>query len=288
MAKYFGLRMPLFAKYANEDVCFLNEDTTPSAYGYPYLAKAVGKKIIAVPHNLESLCCPALDLQSGKFKLEWLPEDIKRLKMCDAVFCISKEETWLLQIHGVNAYYLPYYPPKLAEEYLLSIRKKREDRESNKMLKFLVLGSATNPPTRQGMEEVLDYLGSQEELPFEIHVAGYRTECLEKKSHSQIAYHGTLSNEALEQLLVETDALIINQSATSGALTRIVEHLIAGIPVMASFGASRDCYQTPHVKVFDSLDTLIKLMESFHPVVAEMPQRNGESEQMFIDKVNRL
>ena len=288
MAKYFGLRIPLFTPYANQEVCFLNEDTTSGAFGYPYLAKSMGKKIIAVPHNMESLCYDDVDLQSGKPMLEWLSEDIKRMKMCDVVFCISKEETWLLQIHGVNAYYLPYYPPREAEDYLLRIRKMRESRKPNEVHKFLVLGSANNTPTRKGMEEVLDYLCSYEKLPFEIHVAGYRTEWLKKMTHSQIIYHGTLSNEALEKLLVEVEALVINQPASSGALTRIVEHLIAGIPVIASFGAARDYFRTSNVEVFDSLNTLKRMMEDFQSVVAERPKRNKECEVLFINNIKEL
>lgn len=289
MAKYFGLRIPLFEKYANKEVCFLNEDTTSGAFGYPYMAKSIGKKMVAVPHNLESLCCVGIDLQSGKPMLEWLPEDIKRLKMCDAVFCISKEETWLLRIFGANAHYLPYYPPKEAETYLLNIRKKREGRSCNGILKFLVLGSAENPPTLQGMEEVLAYLGSHEKLPFEVHVAGYKTEeLLNQVDHPQLVYHGTFSKEELERQLVETDALVINQSATSGALTRIIEHLIAGIPVVASFGAARDYFHSKDVHVFYSMDELMALLKGFQSQETEMPQRNQDAEQLFVTELRKM
>lgn len=282
MAKYFGLRIPIFGNYVESDVVFLNEDTTSGAFGYPYLARSIRKKMIAVPHNLESLCCDGVDMQSGKLRPSWLSEDIHRLKLCDAVFCISKEETWLLQIHGVNAQYLPYYPPREAEDYLLRIRKMRDLRTPNEVHKFLVLGSANNTPTRKGMEEVLDYLCSFEKLPFEIHVAGYRTEWLKKIDHPQLFYHGTMSNEALEKLLVEADALIINQPATSGALTRIVEHLIAGIPVMASFGAARDYFQEPNVQVFRSMESLVEMMMCFQPSEVKMPKRDWSAEDGFI------
>lgn len=285
MSKYFGLRMPLFETYKEKDVVFLNEDTTSSAYGFPYLAKEIGKKMLSLPHNMESLCCLGRDLQSGKPRLGWLSEDIIRLKLCDAVFCISKEEMWLLSIHGVNAHYLPYYPPKVAEDYLLGVRKKRQGRNPNEICKFLILGSASNEPTRQGMDEVLSYFSSYGYLPFEIHVAGYRTECLEKKVHPQIVYHGTLSNDELEEMMIEVDALVINQPATSGALTRIVEHLVAGIPVIASFGAARDYYQSDDVQVFYSMDELMDLLKSFQCGEAVMPHRNNKAEQRFVEWV---
>lgn len=287
MSKYFGLRIPLFDAYAEQDVCFVNENTIPGAYGYPYLAKEIGKRIIAVPHNLESLCFNGFDEQSGKPMLEWLPEDIKRLKKCDAVFCISKEETWLLKIYGANAHYLPYYPPQAAESYLLGIRKKRQERAVNKLPKFLVLGSANNTPTRLGMQEMLDYFCSYDKLRFELHVAGNKTECLKHVEHPQITYHGTLSNEDLEKMLVEVDALIINQPATSGALTRIVEHLIAGIPVIASFGAARDYYQSADVQVYYSMDELMAMLNGFHTKEAVLPERNVNAECRFIEEILR-
>lgn len=282
MAKYFGLRIPVFGKYTNADVAFLNEDTTSGAFGYPYLAKSIHKKIIAAPHNLESLCCEGIDLQSGKVRPFWLSEDIQRLKICDAVFCISKEETWLLQVHGVNAHYLPYYPPKEAESYLMNIRKRRGCRSKNEIRKFLVLGSANNYPTRKGMEVLLAYFSQFEDLPFELHVAGHRTEWLEKKLHPGIVYHGALSKQDLESLLVEVDALIIHQIATSGALTRIIEHLIAGIPVFASFAAARDYFQEPDVHVFQSVEDLMEMMMKFKVVEPQVPKRNRAAEECFI------
>lgn len=289
MSKYFGLRIPLFEKYANNEVLFLNENTTPGGFGYPYMAHSIGKRIVAVPHNLESLCYKDSDFQSGKSMLNWLSEDIKRLKMCDAVFCISKEETWLLQIYGANAHYLPYYPPKAAEGYLLNIRKRRQERTPNKVPKFLVLGSAINPPSRYGMDEVLEYFGSYEELPFEIHVAGYQTEeFLKQIAHPQIVYHGTLSKELLEQQLVEADALVINQAATSGALTRIIEHLIAGIPVVASFGAARDYFHSKDVHVYYSMDELMALLKGFQSQETEMPKRNQDAEQLFVTELRKM
>lgn len=287
MAKYFGLRIPLFEKYANKDVLFLNEDTTSGSYGYPYLARNIGKKMIAVPHNIESLCYTGADLQSGKPALGWFYEDIERLKSCDAVFCISKEETWLLQIYGINVHYLPYYPPKAAEEYLLNIREKRQERIPNRIPRFLVLGSAENLPTRFGMIEVLEFLGSHEKLPFEVHVAGYKTEELKRVAHPRIVYHGTLSKRALEQQLMETDALVINQAATSGALTRIVEHLIAGIPVMASFGAARDYFYSKDVHVFYSMDELMEMMVAFKPREVMMPERNILAEEGFVKLIQK-
>lgn len=281
MSKYFGLRIPSFEKYRTADVVFLNEDTTPGAYGYPYLAKSYGKSIIGVPHNLESLAVQGNDLQSGKPRLKWLFEDIKRFGLCDAVFCISKEETWLLQVFGVNAHYLPYYPPHKTENHLLSIREKRMKRLPIITNHFLLLGSATNPPTRQGMEDLLGFLSRQKSLPFYLDVAGYKTESLKCVSHPNIRLHGTVSDEQLESLLVETDGLIISQPPTSGALTRIEESLIAGIPIFASFSSARDYFQEKDIQIFDSYDDLLGLLNNSEYRIAAKPTRNTSAEHIF-------
>lgn len=288
LSKYFGLRIPALNKYVDEEVVFINEDTTSPAFGIPYLVRDIHKSLISVPHNLESLCGRGKDFQSGKENHEWLPEDIERLKMSRYVFCISREETWLLQTCQLNAFYLPYYPPKMAEDYLKSIRAKREDRDMNSVKKFLILGTANNPPTRKGMEEVLNYFCSFNQLPFELHVAGYNTERIKDPHHPQVFHHGTVSPVFLDNLMISMDALIVNQPATSGALTRIIENLVAGLPVFASFGAARSYFDCSDVYVFRSLEELGIRLEHFVPHNAKMPERDVEAENRFINVVKGL
>lgn len=285
MPKYFGLRIPgIIDKYSHEDVLFINENTISVAYGLPYLMKATGKKVITLPHNLESFCGD--DIQSGKKAPNWLYEDVKRMKLTDHVFCISKEETWLLRLFGVNADYLPYYPPTEAEKYLLSIRSKREKFKISEIRRCLVLGSATNYPTKIGMEDLLNAMAKYEDFPFEIHVAGFGTEKLNAPSHPRFFFHGTVKKEELESLMVESDCLIINQQATSGALTRIVETLIAGMPVFANLNASRDYFGVEGVCLYHSFEELFDLLCDLQlPRCVGVPQRNRVAEKKFMDAI---
>lgn len=250
----YALRLPvIYDKYKGESVTFLWEYTQDIA---PlYLMKAAGAKIIAYPHNLESLVPTQGDTITHKLAPYWLYEEVERLKMCDEVWAISKEETWLLQLFGVNAKYFPYYPPKGAETEFLKIKTARvaHNRVSNE---YLILGSATNPPTRMGMQDLVNFFGSKSELSYTIHVGGYKSETLDYVDNPNVVYHGTMSNDDLFDLLVRVDGIIINQPTTSGALTRIVENRIAGIPVYANFGAARDFYNLPDVHVYESFDDL--------------------------------
>ena len=285
MSKYFGIRIPIVLDhYSQADVIFLNEDTTSGAYGLPYLMKAAGKQIITVPHNIESFC--GSDIQSGKKSTQWLYEDIKRLKMSDHVFCISKEETWLLRLFGLNADYLPYFPPTEVEDYLKGIRLRREKREPNLVRKCLMLGSATNHPTKVGMEQLLRWFAQREILPFELHIAGFATERLSNITHPKFHFHGAVSKNQLEMLLVESDCMIINQFATSGALTRIMESLVAGVPIIANLNAARDYFGTEGVVVFQTFDDLYDLLEGSElPQCVRIPERNKTAERIFLDTI---
>ena len=289
MAKYFGLRIPgIVEKYSQKDVLFVNENTVSGAYGLPYLMKLAGKKVVTLPHNLESFC-GGKDVQSGKEAPYWLYEDIERLKLSDCVFCISKEETWLLRLFDVNAEYLPYYPPKAVEEYLLSVRSKRASCEPVESKNCLILGSATNYPTKKGMEDLLSWFANYEVLPFDLHIAGYGTDRLIEIQHPQFHYHGSVNKNVLESLLIESDCMIINQPATSGALTRIVETLIAGLPIFANLNAARDYFGTKGVNVFQSFEELMDLLENLTlPRCVSVPKRNEASEKLFVDMIKHL
>lgn len=254
----YALRMPvIYDKYAGQDVTFLWEDTQDVAA--MQLMRAAGAKIIGYPHNLESLVPTQQDPITHKEAPYWLYEEIERLKLCDEVYCISKEETWLLQLFGGNAKYYPYYPPKEVERELLEIKKKRDARKKNEKKQYLILGSATNPPTRMGMQKLIDYFEKQNDANYMIQVAGYNTETL-NVSGNAVINHGTVSAENLEVLLINTDGIIIYQPTTSGALTRIVENRIADIPIYANFGAARDFYNQPDVHVYEEMEELNKLL----------------------------
>lgn len=263
--KYFALRLPvIFDKYSGKDVTFIWESTASGNYGYPYLMKAAGAKVIAFPHNLESLVPTQSDIQTGKVAPNWLADEIERLKLCDKVFTISREECWLLRQHGIDAAYLPYYPPREAERFLLGIRAKRVVRKPNDRTKFLLLGSATNPPTREGMQELLNE-AAKHNLDFDIYVVGYQTESLNIPPKNNIHFLGSLGKEEIAEWLVITDAILVYQPPTSGALTRIPEMLVAGIPVFANFDAARNFYNIDDVIIYSTFDSLFASLSLFRP-----------------------
>lgn len=259
LVKYYALRIPVvYDKYKKSDVIFAWENTNDQ--NIVYLMKATGHPVLAFPHNIESL----VSLNDARS----LKNEMDVLAHCDAVFAISKEETWLLRLQGVNAYYYPYQPPKRAEEYFITIRKKRTHRETNGSPHYLLLGSATNVPTREGMQTILDNV-PKDANNFHLWVAGYGTDSLNCPLFSNIHFKGALSANDLEPLLVNADAIIIYQPPTTGSLTRIPEMLMAGIPVIANDNAARNYYSVDGVRVYHSIPELLEILDTRSQVNVE-------------------
>lgn len=276
LVKYYALRIPVvYDKYLNQDVAFFWENTNDR--DMVYLLKDTGCPVIGFPHNLESLV--------SNHDVEALREEVSCLQQCDYVFAISKEETWLLRLLGLKAYYYPYIPPKEVELFLLSIRGRRETRKANDRKRFLLLGSASNEPTREGMQALVDY-AAEGCWPFDLQVAGYQTESLRKPKESNITFNGTVSNSQLEQILLDTDAVLVYQPPTTGALTRIPELLLAGIPVFVNFNAARSYHNLDDVHVYESFDGLFVDLQKFVPCQAQPIQKDSVAENRILELLN--
>ena len=246
-------------------------DYTFSRYAIlPYAARKAGKKVVAIPHNLESLVPEQPSYFSRRMSPHWLEEEVGYLRDCEAVVCISQEETWLLRTLGVRAHYLPYYPPKETRAYLEDIRRRRMAVSPSSEPYLLMLGTAGNPPTLRGM---LDRIAAHQEKNSPILViAGYLTEKMllnESKGNPRIRLEGEVSKERLAALMVGARAMLIHQEPTSGALTRVTESLIAGVPVLCNFNASRSFYHKEGVYIYETseqMNSYFKKMPYIVPV----------------------
>ncbi len=249
-------------------------------YVVPYVADENHFKVIAFPHNLEALV-PGQDAIFANFGTE-----VAALAKATLVFCISREEEWLLRTKGVNAYYLPYYPPKAVLEKFLRVREARNDVYRSR---FLIHGNANNPPTQRGMIQQLEWLKKARNLmEFQVDVVGFGTEMLKPYCHhSDFTLHGAVSPEQLHQFLVSTQAALIHQVPTSGALTRIPELLVAGIPVIANRNACRSTSDYTGVYPYDSWQEMMDWMSQ--PLeTPELPLRSLTTEKQLIDNLVEL
>ena len=211
---------------------FYWESTRDIWYILPYLANKFGKKIIAFPHNLEALVGGQSSTLFSWDAEQRFAREMAVLRGCERVYAISNEETWLLQLMGVNAEALLYQLPAVVKEQCQKVKERRM--QSSKDY-YLMLGSAINPPTRLGMEEVLNNWNRATPLI----VAGFGTEQFKQYESGKVQILGGVNDEELLALQLHCKALIVNQPATTGALTRIEEFLEAGIPIIANENSIR-------------------------------------------------
>lgn len=259
------------------------ESTVPEYHDFPKLVTNHGKKkIIACPHNLESLIDQPIYYWKEKDKTARLAKEISYLKNCDEVFAIGEEEQWLLQLLGIEAKYLPYYPEGILLETLLKLRHYRENKEqyNSQKKQFLIIGSATNPPTQKGMHNLLDKISKENFSSFTFQVAGFGTDCFSKYASRNIIINGQVSSDYLDQLMLSCDGIIVNQGFSTGSLTKIMEFLVAGIPIICDEGSARSyqrfsglhCYTT-----FNKLKTILNDENLKVPFLPERPYNYYES-----------
>jgi len=251
-----------------------------------HMARRLGCRLLAVPENLESLVPGQMDPYTDEKGLASLRRELALMARADAVFTISREEEWLLRTLGIEASWLPYFPAGQFEKELLKVR---EARKSAARTRFLLLGSAVNPPTRSGLVRLLaDLHEFRGRMPFAVDIAGTGTEDLASQvTHPDFTVHGAVSPEKLDALLTSARAAIIHQAPSSGALTRIPELLLAGIPVLANENACRSYWNYPGLYPYADRAGLQALMTSDQPEPAP-PERPVRAEQRFIDCVRNL
>jgi hypothetical protein len=266
------------------------ECTRSDNFFVPIIAKKFKKKVIALPHNLESLVPQQKSSISLKTSPLWFNEEIMYLSTCDKVFCISKEEVLFLKLFGIDSHYLPYFPTKGIEIYFKNIRDKRENlpKQKDTCKKLLMIGSANNQPTRLGMIDRIKYFSSLESRLINLTIAGFHTQtlCEDIPIPEHIKIAGTLNSLELEKELLHTDAILIHQSASTGALTRITEMQVAGIPMILNFESARNYYNIEGLYVYENDNQLMEILKSktFGDVL--LPIRPSNEENVFIKNIS--
>ena len=226
--------------------------------------KRLGIPILAICHNLETLAPTQIEVDPARSLFN---KEIDLLTKCNLVITISREENFLLHNLGINTFFFPYYPVKPILSRLLQVREKRE---KTKKKGILLLGNTLNLQTRQGMKKVILFWQSSKLFQKEgkLIVAGYGTEQHLKSDYNRkaVEFLGTLSNDRLDSLLNTVRACLCYQEKGAGALTRICEMLIAGVPVLANPHAARSYYNVNGVIEFSDLNNLDQALKKAESV----------------------
>jgi hypothetical protein len=209
---------------------------------------------IAVCHNLDTL---ASNQGEKKREMKLFKEELEILSQCRLVITISREENILLNNLGVRSLYIPYYPVEPILARLLAVQEKRKNKPKDGIL---MVGTAKNLPTRDGMELAAAYWHQNrlDRAAGKLIIGGYNCETYfdPRPYGDSVDFRGTLPNEEIDNLLSRVKAVLCYQETGAGALTRIGEMLIAGVPVLANTHAARSYYNMKGVMEFRELDEL--------------------------------
>lgn len=239
------------------------EDTTDYAFGAALLR--LGARVIAAPHNVESMTgmrTAPYDSRGGAFALK---KEMGYLSRCDACFSIANEDAWLIRNYGIDAHVIPYLPPQCVANRCVPLRAARRER-SNRNHDLMLLGTATNPPTRAGMAKFLmSYRSLARNNASSLLVVGWGTETFKEFDGDGITILGGVSQARLDELVVAAKGVVVAQSFGTGALTRIPELLAAGVPILCNEHAARGQMHFRQFLDVVDLDQLPSMAASWQP-----------------------
>ncbi len=244
----------------NSNSILFYEHSPETNWLLPIYFRLVGCKVICFPHNIESLANKInnqLTLRNNELAFI---DELTLFKNCDLIFTISREEEWLLNLFGTNSFYFPFNidNTELANSSI-QIKDKRKRKKFNN--NFLIFGNVKNGPTKEGMKTLLDHITKLEQYSFT--VAGFGTESLKYYAKNNIIVLGEVSHLKLLHLYTNTDAIIIHQPPTTGALTRIIECLEMDVPIIANVNASRDNFDKSSLITYRDLSELNQILYQF-------------------------
>lgn len=203
--------------------------------------------LVSICHNLESLSREQVNPSQQRCLFDY---ELNLLSQSHLVITISREETFLLKNLDINAHYFPYYP--VSESRMSKIRAARATSNKNG---FLLLGTVLNMPTMVGMKKVIaEYTTNCLDLDT-LSIAGFGTDRLDV-NHRSVSLLGELSDYALDDTLSRTKCCIVYQETGAGALTKIPELLLSGVPIVINAHAARSYHKIPGLVEFDSLNQI--------------------------------
>lgn len=251
-----------------------------------WAAQKHGHRVVAAPQNFDSLTPGMASAWTGRQSPDWLGEELSELRHADAIFVLSSHDRWLLSLYDLHADVLPYYPPADVRDHLLDLRRERSARLDIRT-SVLALGTMGSEPTARGFRDLLGLIEGSSQLQStaaSIVVAGYGTELLRsafQRSGARVV--GTVSESDLDSLQRDARALLVHYVPAPGALTRIPEALLAGIPVVANRHAARGYESMSGVHVYETPDELAELLAADLPA-PEIPAPPA-AEERFVAQV---
>jgi hypothetical protein len=214
--------------------------------------------LVAHTHNLEPHYAIFRDKQDplARFSRE-LGKELRWLAKCRAIWSIGLLEHQLFSLCKLPSRLLPYFPApeRLAQlQAVFDRRLPRADQDT-----VLLMGTAGNEPTLEGMREQIAFLSLQRSA-LRFVVVGSGTERLQSIAAPNIQVLGAVGWDELVSLFIRTRALWVHQAPMTGALTRIQETLLLGIPVVANEWGSIGMRPSPGLYTYSDISLALDMI----------------------------
>jgi len=244
--------------------------------------KDEGFRVIAALSAINSLWLGRPSGLTGSYPQMFIAE-VKALANADAVFCISREEQWLLNNLKVRSEYLPYFPDRQRAAALKQERNTRLQGLQRERQEFLICATRGNTDTSESFREQAAWLCQADPNGRAIfHVTGSQSEELrEIWSDSRFVFHGTCSDDDFSDIKRRSVAICIHQRQGLGSLTRIPDMLLSGVAIIANGTAARSFFGVDGVYVYETVAQLRDLLSKDIPV-PPAPERPVELEDAFV------
>jgi hypothetical protein len=204
----------------------------------------LGIPTVACTQNIESFDVAPLSVSAKLYNLARVTafvDEFAVLAQCAERLFLSKVEVGVIGGLGLTARHYPYRPVGEVARNLQAIRDRRKRSEPLPAF-FLLLGTVTRRATRASFEW---FIGNalHHGLPegARVVVAGKGSDALGKQfpSHEEaFEFRGWLNDVELDNLLCQACAVLVPQYYGFGALTRLPELTLAGIPLIVSAHAT--------------------------------------------------
>jgi hypothetical protein len=288
--KYFYTMRNVSKRWANalipdNNIFFATVDDP--IYFLPLLKKLKEYKIpiVGMCHNIESLVLG--QVKNGKQR-NLFGKELNCYKLCDLVITMSREDYITLNNFKINAFFLPYYPVEKIKKRMLRVRDIRKSKIKND---FLFIGTAKNKPTKKGLLSFVKAWNDHSfaDLGENLLITGYDTEDLRNNIKGKnIKLLGTLTNEELDYQLSTIKACICYQENGTGALTKIQEMLIAGVPVIANIHAARSYYDADGLIEFFSFEEFKESLKRIEQVKNRISIPQPPESRSFYRAINQI
>lgn len=248
-----NFRRQLRASEARSDVLIL--ECTSHAF-IVEAALSEGYRVLAFPQNIESLNDTSCHEYHAKGGLPGAAREISYLgSRCAGVWAISSEDAWLFGQVSAHVHWLPYIPPDYIQTRCAVVRERRALSSRDHVLIMNTRQATADEGVRRLMETL-------EEQSIRTVVCGRGTEhYLTWRRWKNVTVIGTVNDEQLIDLWARSRCAVIYGRKGSGALTRIPELLLAGVPVVCNVAAARSAWLWQGIVLADGMRELPEACE---------------------------